>query len=71
MLETQSLPIPRNSKDVIHYRFNQKFDIKPDEKQFKLLKSMVKRGSNDQMKFLVISEPIEGNDDDNECEEVG
>lgn len=72
LLESNSLKMPR-SNEPVYFRFSQKFKINPteNEKQFKMLKSMLLPKSKDQIKFLVVSEPNNEDKDDGECEEVG
>lgn len=54
----------------MYYRFHKKFELKSDEneKQLKLLKAMLEKNTKKQLRFLIVSEPIDEND---ECEEVG
>lgn len=74
LLETQALPRPKRPEEKIFYHFNNSFDIRPseDKKQFKLLKRMLEENSKFPIKFLIVSEPVENQDqEDGECEEVG
>lgn len=76
LLETRSLHQPKRPNEPIFYRYSQKFEIKPEEnqKQMKILKSMIAKNSKNSIKFLVVSEPIEGSDGqkiEDECEEIG
>lgn len=70
-MESQSFPLPRKASEPIVYHFTQQFDIKPveKEKQYKMMKAMVKKDSKEQIKFLIVSEPMD--DDDKDCDEVG
>lgn len=54
----------------MYYRFHKKFELKSDEneKQLKLLKAMLEMNTKKHLRFLIVSEPIDEND---ECEEVG
>lgn len=71
LLETQSLPQPLKPNEALSYHFKQKFDVKPDDngKQLKMLKSMLAKGTKEQIKFFIVNEPI--GFEDKECEEVG
>lgn len=74
LLETQS-PCPRKINEIVFYRFNQRFEITPkNDEQLKLLMSMVEKNSKHQIKFLVVSEPINldgDEEEEGECEEIG
>lgn len=72
LLETQALPKPQKSNESIFYHFNNTFEIRPaeDKKRFKFLKSMLEKNSKSPLKFFIVSEPLE-DQDDGECEEVG
>lgn len=72
LLETQSLPKPKKSEESVYYHFQNSFEIRPseDKKQFKMLKSMLEKNSKLPIKFMIVSEPLE-NEEDEECEEVG
>lgn len=71
LLETQSLPQPTKPDEDLFYRFKQKFEINPEdnEKQLQMLQSMLSKDTKKQIKFFVVSEPIESEDKD--CDEVG
>lgn len=69
LLETQSLPKPKKSGDSTVYNLTRKFDINPQDKDFKHFKAMVEKKSKSPLKFLIVSEPIDAENDD--CEEVG
>lgn len=74
LLETQSLPKPKKAGDSIHYNLIRKFDISPvnNKNEYKMLKSMLEKNSKKPLKFLIVSEPISvEKDDDGDCEEVG
>ncbi|CAO1319480.1 unnamed protein product [Diamesa hyperborea] len=71
LLETpQSLFKPKKENELMYYRFHKKFELKSDEneKQLKLLKAMLEKNTKKHLRFLIVSEPIDEND---ECEEVG
>ncbi|CAO1346932.1 unnamed protein product [Diamesa serratosioi] len=71
LLETpQSLFKSKKANEIMYYRFHKKFELKSDEneKQLKLLKEMLEKNSKKPLRLLLISEPIDDND---ECEEVG
>lgn len=72
LLETQALSKPQNSNESIFYHFNNTFEIRPaeDKKRFKVLKSMLEKNSKNHLKFFIVSEPLEKQNDE-ECEEVG
>ncbi|XP_070489826.1 flagellar attachment zone protein 1-like [Chironomus tepperi] len=72
LLETQSLPKPKKSGDSIIYNMTRKFDINPQDKDFKHFKAMVDKKSNSPIKFLIVSEPIDAKEEDGgDCDEVG
>lgn len=74
LLETQSLPKPKKSGEYTYYHFKRTFELRPSEnrRQFKMLKTMLEKNSKQNLKFLIVSEPINLNDDDiGDCEEVG
>jgi hypothetical protein len=75
MLETQSLQKPKKANEPIFYRYSQKFEVKPDsdKKKMKLLKSMVEKNSSNPLKFIIVSEPSDIDDinNDEQCEEMG
>lgn len=79
LLETQSLAKPKRAgnQDCTFYNFKRAFEIRPSEnrQQFKLLKSMLAKKSKNHLKFLLVSEPICGDnvddDDAGDCEEIG
>lgn len=71
LLETpQSLLKPKKENELMYYRFHKKFELKSDEneKQLKMLKAMLEKNTKKHLRFLIVSEPIDEND---ECEEVG
>jgi hypothetical protein len=72
LMETQSLPNPRKSGVAIFYHFDNTFELQPaeDKKQFKMLKSMLEKNSKLPLKFMIISEPLE-NQEEGDCEEIG
>lgn len=71
LLETQSLPKPKKSGESTVYNLTRKFDINPQDKDFNHFKSMVEKKSKSPIKFLIVSEPIDTEDDDGDCDEVG
>ncbi|KAL7050426.1 hypothetical protein ACKWTF_004077 [Chironomus riparius] len=74
LLETQSLPKPKKSRDSTAYNMIRKFDINAQNKDFKHFKAMVDKKTNTPIKFLIVSEPIDAEDDDDDggnCDEVG
>lgn len=75
LLETPSLPQPKKADEPTFYHFSQKFDLNSEnEKQLKILKTMVLDGTENPLKFLIVTEPVENdNNTQNEanCEEIG
>ena len=71
LLETQSLPKPKKSRDSTTYNMTRKFDINPQDKDFKHFKAMVDKKTNTPIKFLIVSEPIDAEEGDGDCDEVG
>lgn len=73
LLETQSLPQPRKENGIIYFHYNQKFEVEPEEnpKHLEMLKSLIAQNSKEQIKFLIVSEPLADNNTEAECEEIG
>lgn len=69
LLETQSLQKPKKAGDATHYKLKRKFDINPADEEFKVLKTMICKDSNNPVRFLIVSEPLD--DEGQPCEEVG
>jgi hypothetical protein len=73
LLETQSLPLPKKRGDSMFYGYKRQFQINPtsEEEKYKSLQKMLEKKSKCPLKFLIISEPMEKeNDYQGECEEV-
>lgn len=72
LMETQSLQKPTKAGEALFYHFENTFEIRPseDKRQFKILKSMLEKKSKVPIKFMIISEPLD-NQENGECEEIG